>query len=121
MAKVTGIGGVFFKSTDSGATRAWLRDNLGIPVEEHGWAWKWREREDAEATGYTILSVFKRESDYFDPSEQPFMVNLRVDDLDGMLAQLAARGITPLKIFPPEPDGIKLELWEPAKPDPYDS
>jgi catechol 2,3-dioxygenase-like lactoylglutathione lyase family enzyme len=131
MAKVTGIGGVFFKSTDSGATRAWLRDNLGIPVEEHGWAWKWREREDAEATGYTILSVFKRESDYFDPSEQPFMVNLRVDDLDGMLAQLAERGITPLKIFPPEPngrfahvmgpDGIKLELWEPAKPDPYDS
>jgi catechol 2,3-dioxygenase-like lactoylglutathione lyase family enzyme len=131
VAKVTGIGGVFFKSSDSAGTRAWLRDNLGIPIEEYGWPAKWRERDDPEALGYTVLAVFRPDSDHFAPSEQPFMVNFRVDDLDGMLAQLKERGIEPVKIFPPEPngrfahvmgpDGIKIELWEPARPDPYDT
>lgn len=130
MAKVVGIGGIFMKSSDSEATHRWLRDNFGIPIESFGWMAKWREMEGEQRPSYTLLSVFSRTSDYFDPSTAPFMVNFRVDDLDGMLAQLAERGIVPTKVFPPDangrfahvmgPDGVKYELWEPVHPDPDD-
>jgi len=131
MAKVTGIGGVFFKSPDAKAALGWFTDNLGLPMDPWGRAFPWRDREDPERKGYTVLSAHGADSNYFDPSTQPFMLNLRVDDLDGMLAQLAAKGITPVRVFDPEPngrfahvigpDGIKIELWEPVADDPYDT
>ena len=83
-------------------------------------------KEDA-ADGYALLSPFKAETDYFAPSEQPFMINLRVDDLDGMLANLAAKGIEPLGrqdedygnfAWIMDPDGVKIELWQQKGPAP---
>jgi lactoylglutathione lyase len=130
MGKVTGIGGIFFKASDQEGTLRWLQENLGIPAEDWGSMFKWRDRENPEAKGYTVLGVFKADSDYFDPSPQPFMVNFRVDDLDSVLDSLRSKGIEPVKVFPPEPngwfahvigpDGVKFELWEPAADDPYD-
>ena len=129
MAKVTGIGGVFFK-TDSAQTGKWFTDVLGVKMESWGTMFPWREREDPSKCGYTVLGLHGHDSDYFDPSPHPFMINLRVDDLEGMLAQLRERGVEVVKVFDPEPNGrfahvmgpggVKLELWQPTAEDPYD-
>lgn len=130
MAKVTGLGGVFLKTADIERLRSFFSDELGFPMEPWGGAFSWRERDDPERRGYTVIGLHSDQSDYFEPSPLPFMINLRVDDLDGMLAQLQARGHEVVKRFEPEPngrfahvmgpDGLKIELWEPVDPDPYD-
>lgn len=130
MAKITGIGGVFFKTPDREATAKWFAEKLDLPTDTWGRAFQWRDRDEPEKKGYTVLGLHDTKSDYFDPSEQPFMLNLRVDDLEGMLAELEKRGVKVVKRFDPEPngrfahvmgpDGIKLELWEPVADDPYD-
>lgn len=129
MAKITGVGGFFIK-TDRKATASWFSDKLDLPTEEWGRTFKWREREDPNTKGCTVLGLHSKDSDYFGSSPHPFMLNLRVDDLDGMLATLRERGVEVLKVFDPEPngrfahvkgpDGITIELWEPVANDPYD-
>lgn len=129
MAKVTGLGGFFFKTPDPKATGAWLTEHLGMATESWGQSFPWLDRETGKK-GYTVLGLHGTASDYFTGSDREFMLNLRVDDLDGVLADLAAKGIQPVRTFPdepngrfahvPGPDGITLELWQPADPDPYD-
>ena len=77
--------------------------------------------------GFALLSPFKAETDYFAPSAAPFMINLRVDDLDGMIADLAAKDISIVGRQDEEygrfawivdPDGIKVELWQQLGPAP---
>lgn len=128
MAKVIGLGGFFFKTTDPAATAQWLTDVLGLPTERWGRMFPWRDHEHPEKEGTTVLGLHAATSDYFGPSPQPFMLNLRVDDLDGMLATLRARGVTVIRVLDPEPhgrfalvagpDGITIELWEPKADDP---
>jgi predicted enzyme related to lactoylglutathione lyase len=125
MAKVTGIGGVFFKSRgDHAALAAWYQKHLGLPVEPWGGALlKWTE-DRAEDEGVTVWHVAERDTKWFAPSDAPFMINYRVDDLDGLLASLRADGIEILKgpesdqngkfAWIADPDGNKVELWEPA-------
>jgi catechol 2,3-dioxygenase-like lactoylglutathione lyase family enzyme len=122
MAKITGLGGVFYKAADSGATGRWYKEVLGIGGE---WGATFAFAGDPE--GYTVLSPFKAETDYFAPSEAGFMINLRVDDLDGMIAQLEAKGIEILGRQDEEYgkfawildcDGIKLELFQQVGPAP---
>lgn len=124
MAKVTGIGGVFFKSTgDSAALAAWYRKHLGMALEDWGGAiLKWPE-DTAEDKGLTVWSVAKKDSKWFSPSESSFMINYRVDDMDGLLQQLRSAGIEIIKgpeshengkfAWIMDPDGNKVELWEP--------
>jgi catechol 2,3-dioxygenase-like lactoylglutathione lyase family enzyme len=116
MAKVTGLGGVFYKVEDSEATARWYKEVLGVGGE---WGATFRFARDPD--GYSILSPFKAASDYFDPSKAAFMINLRVDDLDGMIAGLEAKGIEILGRQDEEYgrfawildcDGIKVELWQ---------
>jgi predicted enzyme related to lactoylglutathione lyase len=124
MAKVTGIGGVFFKSTkDDRALAAWYQKNLGIHLEDFGGAiLKWPE-DKAEDKGLTVWHVAAKDSTWFAPSNGSFMINYRIDNMDEMLAQLKRAGV---EIFHgPEshengqfawivdPDGNKVELWEP--------
>jgi len=130
MAKVTGIGGVFFKSRDPGALGAWYRDRLGLDIRPWGGVpLVWRDDPRA-AKGYTVWSPFAEDSKHFAPSERPFMVNLRVDDLDGVLDRLRAAGDRVLDErredapngrfgYALDPDGTLLELWQPADDDPY--
>jgi predicted enzyme related to lactoylglutathione lyase len=123
MAKITGLGGFFFKSSDPAATGKWMTDNLGLPMESWGQMFPWLEA-DTKKEGCTVLGLHSKTSDYFTGSTREFMLNLRVDDLDGMLAELAKKGITPVRTFPDEgngkfahvagPDGITLELWQPS-------
>lgn len=128
--KVTGIGGVFLKTSDKDELRSFFAEGLGVSLEAWGGMFPWRERETPERKGYTVLGLHDEASDYFDPSPLPFMINLRVSDLDGMLARLRASGHEVVKVFDPEPNGrfahvmgpqgLKIELWEPVEDDPYD-
>jgi predicted enzyme related to lactoylglutathione lyase len=125
MEKVRGIGGVFFKSRDPDALRRWYQEHLGIAVESWGGArFLWREHDPA-GDACTVWSPFHAETDYFAPSTASFMINFRVDDLDAMLAQLRAAGVRVAdKIEDGEfgrfgwafdPEGNKLELWQPPR------
>jgi catechol 2,3-dioxygenase-like lactoylglutathione lyase family enzyme len=123
MARVTGLGGVFYKVRDPAATQAWYQEKLGIGGE---WGAIFRHADDGP-DGYSLLSPFKAETDYFAPSELPFMINLRVDDLDALLAELKAKGVEPLGrqdedygrfAWILDPDGLKIELWQQLGPSP---
>jgi len=126
MARVTGIGGVFFKTRgeDPKALAAWYREQLGIALEDFGGAvLKWEDDACVDG-GLTVWHVAKRDTEWFEPSESSFMINYRVDDLDGLLEQLNNAGVT--IVGGPEdhengrfawildPDNNKVELWEPA-------
>jgi len=93
MKRVTGIGGVFFKSKDPKALGAWYREHLEIEVQEWGGAaFRWTSPENPSGTGSTIWSPFKEETEYFAPSKATFMINYRVEDLHALLAQLRSEG-----------------------------
>lgn len=129
MPTVTGIGGVFFKSDDPDTLREWYRERLGFDVQSWGGTQFLFNRRDAPGVGYTVWSPFKADTDYFEPSDKPFMVNLRVDDLEGMLEQLRAAGAQVLDRredaengkfgYVVDPEGNLLELWEQSADDPY--
>lgn len=129
MANVLGLGGLFFLCKDADATRDWYGRVLGIDFSDYGFAdfpHAGSVRTFPKAAK-TVWSPFKADSDYFKPSNSPFMMNLMVDDLAGMLARLEAHGI-PLEgdvqnepygkfAWFMDPDGRKVELWEPAEPE----
>jgi predicted enzyme related to lactoylglutathione lyase len=123
MARVLGVGGVFFKSTDPEKLGAWYQKWLGVPVEPpYGANFK---PETVPVGGLTVWAPFKRDTDYFEPSKQNFMFNLMVDDLDGALAQVAEGGAEIVGDVMDEsygrfgwfidPEGNKVELWQPKE------
>lgn len=124
MKRVTGIGGVFFKSPDPKRLSEWYRVHLGLNVEEWGGvAFQWSGADNPTGTGTTIWNPFKADTEYFAPSSAAFMINYRVDDLHALLAALRAEGCqVEDKVDDSEygkfgwvldPDGNKIELWEP--------
>ncbi len=122
MAKVTGIGGIFYKAADPAATRAWYAEHLGINADTYGAMFA----PDPDPKALTIWNPFAADTDYFAPSASTFMINFRVDDLDALVADLAAKGVVcvgePIDedygkfAWIVDPDGIKIELWEPKAP-----
>ena len=124
MAKITGIGGVFFKSKNKGADlSAWYQKNLGLDLESWGGAiLRWPD-DKAEDGGLTVWSTADNDSKWFSPSESSFMINYRVDNLDELLASLKQNGVEIVGgpdsaengkfAWIMDPDGNKLELWEP--------
>ncbi|MDE2257827.1 MAG: VOC family protein [Xanthomonadaceae bacterium] len=124
MKRVTGIGGVFFKSKDPEALGVWYKTHLGIDVQAWGGAaFQWKSADNPEGTGTTAWNPFAEDTRYFAPSSAPFMINYRVADLPALLAVLRAEGVTVLdKVEESEfgkfgwiidPDGNKIELWQP--------
>jgi catechol 2,3-dioxygenase-like lactoylglutathione lyase family enzyme len=124
MERVTGIGGVFFKSPDPEGLREWYKEHLGVrPGKDGSVAFEWRDKNDPERVGYTVWAPFKHDTSYFDPSSAPFMVNFRVGNLHELLEQLRREGVTvDSKTEEHEygkfgwimdPDGNRIELWEP--------
>ena len=124
MPKVTGIGGIFFKSkSDPSALAAWYQTHLGMPLEPWGGSILRWPNDTATDKGLTIWTVAPQDTEWFKPSDSNFMINYRVDDLAGLLTQLRTDGIEIL--LGPEshengtfawimdPDGNKVELWEP--------
>lgn len=113
MPKITGIGGVFFRAQDTAALAQWYQTHLGVPG-----FWQ----QDA---GQTIFAPFKADTDYF-PAGKQWMINFRVDNLAGLIADLSASGVAvetrPDEWDTPEtgqfarihdPEGNQIELWQP--------
>lgn len=120
MAQVLGIGGVFFKAQDGPALRDWYARVLGFKVEDWGGV-----VFQPSGRGYQVWSPFKADTDYFAPSTHPYMLNLMVDDLEGVLANAAAEGVEPTGrqddenfgkfAWVVDPNGLKVELWQPPE------
>src|SRR5437660_10737150 len=110
MAKITGVGGVFFKSKgDSAALAAWYRKHLGMSLEDFGGAiLKWPD-DKAEDGGLTVWQLADKDSQWFSPSDSSCMINYRVDNLDDMLAHLQAAGVA--VIGGPEADANGKFAW----------
>src|ERR1700755_2300929 len=94
MARVMGIGGVFFKSKgDPKALAAWYQTHLGIELKPFGGAvFRWSEDPGA-ATAATAWMLAKHDTQWFSPSESSFMINYRVDDLTALIAHLQQSGV----------------------------
>ena len=117
MAKITGLGGVFYVVKDPESTRAWYRETLGIDGD-YGPQLNWSEETGDKP--YSLISHFK-DDQYLKPGRGSFMINLRVDDLDTFVAQLKDKGVDVLDSVDEgygkfawllDPDGVKIELWE---------
>jgi predicted enzyme related to lactoylglutathione lyase len=126
LKRVTGIGGIFFKANDPHKLRKWYRERLGMECEKEGGAiFKWRKADDPSPEGYTVWAPFPADTDYFTPSKKPFMINLQVENLDELLAQLKREGVdVDLKVesydygkfgWIMDPEGNRVEPWEPKK------
>lgn len=121
MERVIGIGGIFFKARDPERLKAWYRDHLGVPVDEHGFV-SFATKDDPGPS--LVWQPFPRDTTYFAPSEASFMINFRVKDLRAMLAQLRAAGAAVDEKVQEEsygkfgwvmdPEGNRIELWEPT-------
>lgn len=124
MKRATGIGGIFFKAKDAPALRDWYKKHLGVDVQPWGGAaFDWVDEAGKPTGGTTAWSILPETSAHFAPSKASFMVNYRVDDLHELLKALKEEGCNVLdKIDESEhgkfgwvvdPEGNKVELWEP--------
>ena len=126
MERVTGLGGPFIKADDPKALAAWYEKHLGISFSGSTYTvWQFSNKDGSKRAGYNVLSFFKKDSDYFNPSEKQVMVNFMVGDLFGLLKLLKEEGVTIVGEPMDEeygkfgwildPEGNKIELWEPPE------
>jgi catechol 2,3-dioxygenase-like lactoylglutathione lyase family enzyme len=123
MAHITGVGGVFFKSSDPKKLAAWYRDVLGVKVEDWGGAMLSYDAKDHPPV--LVWNAFPADTKYFAPSKREFMINFAVDDMDAFIAMLKSKHVEILKrddsdpnghfAWILDPDGTKIELWQPKK------
>jgi predicted enzyme related to lactoylglutathione lyase len=124
MDRVTGLGGVFLKAKDAKSLCAWYEKHLGIPFGGSTYvSFEWVNHNNPDEPGSSVFSFFKEDSNYFNPSASPFMINFRVKDLSALLEQLKSEGVQPHGDMIEEdygkfawiidPEGNKVELWEP--------
>lgn len=123
MKKVTGLGGVFFKCEDPQKMNDWYAKNLGLEAGEYGATFKWRDLDNPSVKGATAWCTFPRESEYFNPSVKPFMINYRVENLVALVEELKKDNVTIVDeiseydygkfIHVLDPEGNIIELWEP--------
>lgn len=121
--KVTGIGGIFFKTKDPQATKAWYAQHLGLATDEYGSTFEFRNAHRPEEINYLNWSPFANDTTYFEPSEKEFMINYRVQNIEGLVEQFKAAGLQVLDeiatydygkfVHLLDPEGNKIELWEP--------
>jgi predicted enzyme related to lactoylglutathione lyase len=122
--KVTGIGGIFFFSENPSELKEWYAANLGLATNEWGSSFEFRNANRPEEINYLQWSPFKTGSEYFAPSRKEFMVNYRVQNMEGLVAKLKANGVTILDeiehyeygkfVHIMDLEGNKIELWEPV-------
>lgn len=121
--KATGIGGIFFKCKNPAGMRAWYKANLGLNTNEYGAVFEWYQGADSSKKGFTSWSPFGEKTKYFEPSTKDFMINYRVLNIDTLVAGLRQSGVTVVDTIASydygkfvhilDPEGNKLELWEP--------
>tara|TARA_R110002072_G_scaffold123728_2_gene259107 strand:- start:1179 stop:1592 length:414 start_codon:yes stop_codon:yes gene_type:complete len=122
--RVTGIGGIFFKSKNPEEQRNWYSKNLGLVTDDYGSLFEFREADNPEKKGQLQWSPFDEKTTYFQPSEREFMINYRVVNMEALVEQLKAEGVTICDsieefdygkfVHIMDPEGNKIELWEPT-------
>jgi predicted enzyme related to lactoylglutathione lyase len=119
--RVTGIGGVFFKTKDPKASRDWYKKHLGFNTDDYGSTFWWKDKDGNDCT--TQWSPFKEDTSYFTPSSKDFMFNYRVENLERLLDVLNKEGVTIVGEMETydygkfawilDNENNKIELWEP--------
>ncbi len=121
MKRVTGLGGFFFKTKDAISLKSWYSKHLGFVTDEYGATFSWHKENGQK--GYTVWSLFKEDTTYFNPGTKPFMINFRVENLEELLKTLKEEGVQvvgEMEVYEYgkfgwilDPEGNKIELWEP--------
>ncbi|MDC1221517.1 VOC family protein [Salibacteraceae bacterium] len=122
--RVTGIGGIFFKSKDPKKVKDWYSKHLGIESDQYGSKFLWKSTDEKKETlGTTVWSPMGMDTDYYSPSDREFMINYRVENLEELLEVLESEGVAQVGKMETydygkfawimDPDGTKIELWEP--------
>jgi len=121
--RVTGFGGIFFKTDNPEKTKQWYYDNLKLVPNDYGSLFEFREGANPDQIAYNQWGPFKSDTDYFEPSKKEFMINFRVANIEDLVEELRSNGIQiSMEIETYEygkfahiidPDGLKIELWEP--------
>ncbi|WP_439128585.1 VOC family protein [Polaribacter sp.] len=119
--RVTGVGGLFFKSENPKASKDWYKKHLGFNTDDYGCTFWWKDSEEKEAS--TQWSPFAKDTTYFEPSKKDFMFNYRVENLAELLVTLEKEGVTIVGKIEEysygkfgwilDNEGNKIELWEP--------
>ena len=123
MNKVTGLGGIFFKCNDPQSMNEWYAKNLGLTTGDYGTTFEWRQADDPSRKGSTAWCAFPNETDYFNPSAKPFMINYRVENIAALVDELKRENVTIVDeiaeydygkfVHVLDPEGNIIELWEP--------
>jgi predicted enzyme related to lactoylglutathione lyase len=129
MKRVTGIGGIFFKSKNPDAQLDWYATHLGIAMDKFGTSFQWRHADDKEKKGHTAWAPFEEHTDYFGNNGQQYMINYRVDNIELLVAQLKKEGVTIVDeieafeygkfVHILDLEGNQIELWQ-ANDEPYE-
>lgn len=122
--RITGIGGIFFFSDNPAETKAWYNKNLGLEVDEYGAVFEFRNSNNPNQINYLRWGIIENGSTYLNPSEKDFMVNYRVQNIEGLVHKLKKNGVNILNdietysygkfVHILDLDGNKVELWEPV-------
>ncbi|MBA3664405.1 MAG: VOC family protein [Bacteroidetes bacterium] len=123
MKKATGVGGIFFKCKNPKKLKEWYSSHLGLNTNQYGAVFEWYQGADSTKKGFTQWSPFIETTKYFAPSTKDFMINYRVENLKGLVAQLKKDGVTITDTIESadygkfvhimDIEGNKIELWEP--------
>ncbi|WP_136482130.1 VOC family protein [Cognatitamlana onchidii] len=121
--RVTGLGGLFFKSKNPKATKDWYNKHLGFNTDDWGCTFWWKDANGNSCS--TQWSPFQEDTKYFQPSKKDFMFNYRVEDLEALLKVLKEEGVTvvgDIEVYDYgkfgwilDNEGNKIELWEPIE------
>ena len=122
--RISGIGGIFFQCDDPKAMWEWYTEHFGLKTDEYGALFESRKASDPTQAAYLQWSTMSRDSDHFKPSKSPFMINYRVEHIEALVEQLRTQGVTILDdietydygkfVHILDPEGNKVELWEPV-------
>jgi catechol 2,3-dioxygenase-like lactoylglutathione lyase family enzyme len=125
MKRVTGIGGIFFKTKNPKSTKEWYAKHLGFNTDEWGAAFVTKKVEEPDKNAYLQWSPFPNDTEYFEPSQKEFMINYRVENLERLVGLLKDEGVTICDeitsyeygkfVHILDNDSNKIELWEPIE------
>lgn len=124
MKRAIAVGGIFFKSKDPKALNEWYKKHLGFDTTPYGTSFQFHKEDGSAQKGLTQWNPFPAETKYFEPSTKEFMINYIVEDLEALVEELKKENVTILDnlekydygkfIHILDPEGNKIELWEPA-------
>jgi predicted enzyme related to lactoylglutathione lyase len=123
--KITGIGGIFFKAQEPEKLQQWYAKHLGLILNDYGATFEMRHPKKPDKIKYIHWSLFSNDTEYFDPSTKPFMINYRVEHIEKLvekLTQIGIKFIDTISSYPYgkfvhllDPEGNAIELWEPKE------